>query len=648
MNFEIRYYRILILCIFAMLGVFSIPRLLHAQSSIVNAEFRRPNSSEFITTRDHALSDLAQLDSFLGSGPNANAWRGFLQLSELRQMLVQHEPPAFQPIDLQDRDYKHTDAETLYLDRLQQLRTMAAKFIGKHEGLERSPLLRVRASLKQLVLATELSVDASLEEVFKAKRNAIIELLAQPNLGDIEFHRQLAQLASWLDQYDQAEAWTADAIARWSRPNLRLGISREAMQHVTIRSVCETKPIHEIEDGRRITGQALATGHAYMVPIDSTSTSMLGHGLISQCRVEFDGNIQSSLNGSEGPISFGLLGNTRLTTYLPVAFSTKSFVVFPIQATSSTNLQTRHVSTRRNGIGSRLVRKVATRVIEKKRPESERGLDEGAVERFSKSFMEDVTKEIREAEIDFKSDMIAALDRVDMQPHDFQFVGDASKLEVQMTLNGGFGLGASPLPPPPITAPVSLIPSPRMTPRVAADLYVQVHESTVDRIAQRMLAGETVRDFSAVIRAAGFALSEDQAAELPKDLVIELANDRPVTATFDNDMLKLVVRCAAFQVGRARPVALNIVIRYRVTVDAGKLRLDLEGEPEITPPETGSTIRFITLKNVVARRLEPEIPKSKSFDGFNLPAPADRLGYVWFDTAHAENGWMTITFRGDH
>jgi hypothetical protein len=234
-----------------------------------------------------------------------------------------------------------------------------------------------------------------------------------------------------------------------------------------------------------------------------------------------------------------------------------------------------------------------------------------------------------------------------MQPRDFRFVGDASKLEVEMTLNGGFGLGASPLPPPPIITPVSLMPSSGMTPRVAADLYVQLHESTVDRIAQRMLAGETLRDFSAVTRAAGFSLSEDQAAELPNDLMIELANDRPITATFDHDVLKLVIRCAAFQVGRARPVALNILIRYRVTVDAGKLRFDLESEPEITPPETGGTIRFFTLKNVVARRLEPEIPKSKTFDGFNLPAPADRLGYIRFDTARAEKGWMTITFRGD-
>ncbi|MCM2374317.1 hypothetical protein [Aporhodopirellula aestuarii] len=630
-------------CLLAMLAT---EHQLQAQTlsdpSIANVTFDRPTSSEFESARHQALDALNELVLYLGEGSNAEAWKQFLQLGELRELLTTLPTPTFAPIDFDAPDVEPSESETDYLEQIQQIRVVAARLIGKHEGLERGVITRLRESIKDVVLASELMVDATLEESFNSRRDAIVELLASPHQNDLAFYRELLPLASWMDQYGQAVSWTPYAKSSWSRPNLRLSISAAAMRHVTMRPIREIKPIDECDDGRRITGRALVIGTAYMAPVNSVFTG-ISYNQPPQCQILFDGNIESTLNGSEGPVSFGLIGNTLMRAQTPVMLSTNGFTVLPIQTSSSTHLRTRHVSTRRNGVGSRLIRKIATNVIEKKQPESQRNLDIGAVERFSKSFMEDVAQEILEAEMDFKSDVLAAMDRADIRPIDFHFVGSAEKLKIDMTLNGGFGLGAPPLSPPPIIPHL-----PTFSPRADPDMTIQLHESVVERVAQRMLAGETISDFSALFKSAGLPISEEQDDEIPDDILIELTDDLPVKARFENDTLELVVRCDRFQVGRASPIAVDFTLRYHVRIEAGNVKFELLDDPKVTPPENRRAgVRFYTLKNVVARRLKKDVPKEQTIDGFDLDPPADRLGHLSFDTAEVKDGWMTLTLRGD-
>ncbi|EMI43546.1 hypothetical protein RRSWK_04067 [Rhodopirellula sp. SWK7] len=637
------------------MGLTLFPAMTAAQSTdlsgIASVTFQRPTIADFESARHEAINGVAELNTYLGNDSNAVAWKQFLKLRELNELLSTLPAPTFEPIDFDDRDRELSEIESHYLDQIQSIRETAARLMGKHKGLERGVISRMRESIKRLVLTSELRVDATLEKGFHVRRDNIVAMLESPHQNDLEFYRVLLPMASWMDQYGQAIDWTPRAMSQWSRPNLRVSISSAAMKQVTLRPIRETKPIEECEDGRRITGRALVTGFAYMSPVSSALTGAPHHMLHNQsllyqppqCQIVFDGNIESTLNGSEGPISFGLIGNTRMHGITPVMLGTDRFTVLPIQTSSSTHLRTRHVSTRRNGVGSRLVRKIATNVIEKKQPESQRNLDKGAVERFSTSFMEDVTQEILDAEVDFKSDVLAAMDRSDVRPTDFHFVGNTNHLEIGMTLNGGFGLGAPPITPP------SIIPSlPTFSPRSDPDVTIRIHESVVERVAQRMLAGETISDFSALIQSAGLPVSEDESEQMPDDILIELADDLPVTARFENNTLELVVRCDRFQVGRASPIAVNFTVRYDVRIDAGNVKFEQIGDPEVTPPESKRTgIRFYTMKNVVARRLKKEIPRENLLEGFDLDAPADRLGHLSFDTADVTAGWLTLTLRGD-
>ncbi|MFG0291001.1 MAG: hypothetical protein ACF8CQ_22730 [Rhodopirellula sp. JB044] len=621
-------------------------------SRIAQAAYFRPTTEDFESDRRRAINAVADLDRYLGYGSNADAWKRFLKLQELNDQLLSIPVPTFSPIDFDDRDLQLTDTQQDYLDQFQTIRELAARMMGKHQGLERGPIASARESIKRLVLTSELMVDATLEKGFQSRRDEIVELLMSPHREDQTFYRTLQPLASWMDQYGQATEWTTAAKSLWSRPNLRINVSAAAMRQVTLRPIRETEPIEECEDGRRIHGRALVTGVAYMVPSESSQPISWGVGHSSadmtswqarpQCQIVFDGNIESTLNGSDGPVSFGLIGHTRVNGYTPVILETDRFTVLPIQTSSSTRLRTRHVSTRRNGIGSRLVRKIATNVIEKKRPESQRELNKGAVERFSTAFMEDVTQEILEAEMDFKEDVLAALDRSDVRPSDLNFAGTGSHLEIGMTLNGGFGLGA-----PPLALPTVIPGLPIYSACSAPDITIRLHESVVERLAQRMLAGETISDFATLVQSIGLPLTDEQAAEMPDDILIELARDLPVTARFEENTLELTVRCKRFQVGRASPIAVNFTVRYDVHVDAGNVKFEMIGDPKVTPPETKRAgIRFYTMKNVVARRLKKEIPKENTLDGFDLDAPGDRLGHLNFDTANVSQGWITLTMRG--
>ena len=163
-------------------------------------------------------------------------------------------------------------------------------------------------------------------------------------------------------------------------------------------------------------------------------------------------------------------------------------------------------------LGVDLIRKIAKKAIAKEHPAARRDLDKKSREKFVKQFQGDVAEEMLEAWNDLQSDLFAPLDRLDVRPKDFDFKTNASGLVARMTINGGFGLGAT---------------SPPDEPPLIGDLGVSIHESVINRMAQRMLAGETITDFQKLAKSSGVKLTPEQIEEIPDDVSIRLAERPP-------------------------------------------------------------------------------------------------------------------------
>lgn len=580
---------------------------------IANAQFAAPSARDIGERRAHCHRSALQLQQKLGFTDNGVAWQQFLKLPELLEALTNS-----QATDQAESTDQHGLRKAVSATR--------ARLIGGHKGLEIDELTSLRTALAEYAVAYDLSQSEDALAEFNRQIEELKKLLPSLATGatTIDDYRRMAPIVSWLEQRQQTPALVSLIKSRFNQPNVVITIDDSTVQQLTIQDVHEVESVNEVQDGRHITGQAVATGKAFVVPVSGSYANEL--------QVVFNGTIQTTLNGSQGPVSFQLLGNTALTARRPVLLSRDGFQSLSSVPAACTVLSTQAVCTRRNGVGSKLIRKIAKNMIDKERPEAQADLNVEATQGFLTEFEKEIDLEIASAESDFREDLIAPLVRMDLDPEQLDFRTSASNLKIQMKIDGGYGLAA--------TAPL-----PESS--VEDDIRVAVHESVIDRVADRMLAGEEISDFTKLADDLGFSLSEEDLAQMPDDIGITFADQQPVTAEFEGDMLTITIRGKRFRLGRNLLVAMKAVIRYHVAAEGGRLRLTLAGEPEVLPPDRGGRSgRFFAQKNVLKRRLQKDLPAEQILEPFDLPEPADGLGMIQFVNSTLQKGWLQISLKG--
>ena len=532
----------------------------------------------------------------------AEDWKSYLQIDELHSALES-------PLD--------SNLESIF----QAIEFTRKRLIGLHPGLEVQELMDLRNSLNTLSKTLEVELRGTeFRDSLSESRDRLLELTNRDREINSATYRQLAADAAWLEQYGQAPELVSRLKSEFNNPNVILSISSHALELITERDVYENEPIDKTQDGRKITGQAIATGRAFLQPVFGN-----GAGL---GQVVFQGNIESTLNTGQGPASVKLVGNTSLTAVRPVHFSAASFDLDETIPSSCTSLRTAAICTKRNGVGSRLIKRIANRVVEKERPEATSDLNMEVVETFTQQFDEEISAEIRAAETDFQKEVFAPLQRLDLNPSNIQFVSSDSDLKIAYRLDGGYGLAA---PTPPRYVP-------------SDSIGVLVHESAINRIADRLLAGESFDELAKVLDEFGIKLPEEELDKLPTDLGVDFAERQPITAKFENNMLEITISGDRFRVGKALLVAMNAVIRYEVVQANGETKLVLAGEPEVLPPKNGKSGRFILQRNILKRRLSKELPAEYVVEPFKLPEPGDRLGELQIQNFKTDDGWLQLSF----
>ncbi|MEM6364350.1 MAG: hypothetical protein AAF745_07985 [Planctomycetota bacterium] len=591
---------LILICCFPSLSGAQAPSLL---SLFAEASYQPPTPASLTLARSEATTRLQDVESYLLQHDPSGQWRLYLQLDALANALSVGEL---------------SEAARAVIDEAYD------RMFANIPGLETPAILSLRRSLRTVIQVDAHLQQTELADVFRVKQRELVSRLGEPDsVRNLNWFRDVQALIAWFDEHEQAATAVVAAKALFSRPNMIAAISAPALAQVTRRPVDESEPICEMSDGRLIHGRAVATGVAEMIP--STADP-------AQCRIVFDGQVRSTLNGSEGPVVFRLGGLTRLHVEQPVTLSVDAFAMQSTLPNASTQLWTDRVATKRQFPGSRLVRSIARRMIAKERPVARQSLNENSRDQFVEQFQADVAAEMAEAFAEFQSELISPLDRLDVRPDDLQFVGMPDRLQTRMTLTGGYGLGA----PGHVSS--------RMQ---ETDLAVSIHESVVNRLAQRLLAGETFTDLAQLAQTSGIELTDEQLAKLPDDFAITFSDQQPVTARIEDDVIEITVRGAGYEVGGAVLVAMNATIRYRVVVEEGHLVLLLDGEPVVTPPADGESGRFYLQKNVLEKRLINELPSRATIDPIEFPPPADRLGLGRFASAIVDAGWFQIQIDGD-
>jgi hypothetical protein len=177
-----------------------------------------------------------------------------------------------------------------------------------------------------------------------------------------------------------------------------------------------------------------------------------------------------------------------------------------------------------------------------------------------------------------------------------------------------------------------------------------VHESAVNNLADRMLAGRTVSELQIrefVSRMFGGS-SDSAAADEATVLHIVFADERPVTVRVADSVLTVQLRASNYIVNRRKYAPMNVTLRYRLQAVSNELLATQDGEPDIQPPDVeqqgprrlGS--REIAARRLIATMLERELDTSYRLGSFQLPPPAQTYGPMVVTSLTAHQGWLTI------
>lgn len=572
--------------------------------------FSSPSKQKTAAAKLAATAALDELERHLGDSNNGRAWSDFLGLDSLRTLVLSEAASE------SDEANREAVEEALEFSR--------RRLIGDHVGLEIPQIVALRSALRQLSIEERLLKNREANELkFKTAVDAIADAYRQP-LDAYERYVAIEAPVAWLEFHGQADELVRIVKREYSHPNVIVDISKDTLKRMTLKDVYEVEPIDECEDGRHITGQAVATGQAFLQPVGGTQGN--------ECQIVFSGTIRSTLRGKEGPVSFQLIGDTAVTAYRPVLMSDDRFQALSSLPVAATCLRTDQICTKRNGMGARMIRKIAARMIDKEQPEAQQDLNKKAVESFVEKFEEEIDEELLDAERDFQEDIANPIARMDLTSTPIGFHASTEGLQLALKLDGGYGVTAPSIPP---------------TDSVAGDFRVAVHESTVNRLADHLLAGEEISNFPQMAKELGVELDEQALDSLPSDIGIEFAEEKPLTVEFANSVLAVTLRGQRYRIGRLVLVAMNATIRYRVQSKDGRLVLTMEGEPEITAPSGGRGARFIQQRRILKARLLKDLPKEEILEPFDLPSPADAIGKVKFALSNVDGGWLQLILNGN-
>lgn len=602
---------------------------------IRSTEFQPIREAQLQQRRDAARTALHGAQAMLqyaGSGP---AWRDYLLWDSLEDAISETAV-----------DESTIEAVTASMYRL----------AGLHDGIERSELIRLRDRLvdlrRGLVLALRQQRSAermaqyemdlqqfpddpilqaerpeTLEQQYQQRRDALAEMASRlasaPATVDM---RQLAAEVDWFRTHEQLTDLLATLSMRHGRSNVHVDVSATALATLTARQVYEVEPIRETQDKAVITGQAVITGVATMRPVSGQAAG--------QCEVRFEGTVESTMNGRQGPVSFVLRGDTALTAQKTVIFADDRFSVLQGSAQAHSNLRTEQVCSKfRGGIG-KLVRRIAGNEIAKEQPQARHDLSQRSRDSFLKRFDEDIAEEIAEARGDFEIEVKRSLLRLNLQPKTLDFLTDPTKLTVALRFDNGLSQPAH------TVLPV----------KSQADIDVTVHESTVASICQRIYAGRKIDDIRREFQVLGIELSDKDKEQIPDGIGIHFADDRPVEVEFEDDQISIILRGQTWFLDNSPLVAMNVRFGYAVQQREGMYVAVRRDDVQVTAPEGMRGGRFIQQMNVLKRRLVTELPKEFVFENIpveKLPKPADRLGTLRVASMKTAGGWLAAGLLGD-
>ncbi len=575
--------------------------------------------------KSQLLAQILATDETLASrtdSQNHANWMRYLNVSPLVAAIEQQESPA------------------VIAERAEGLR---GRLIGNIPGLEMTTLRSLRQRVDDLLVSLRYdSPDRAIEQIdqqLSSLANRLTQLGEVPSPDDAA---ALSALVGLFDDSRQAGEVVDFLRHRFSHPNLVILIGQPLVHDVTARGVAECRPIRDCILGTRIVGSGSLVG-------DVSSRLLPSRGRI-HLELTLRGQFSSRSTGYNGPVRLRTEGEGTVHSSRSVLIGESGVALG--ETITSASLQTRITAIEHP---LKLVRRVASKRAAATKPRADAIAGGRLRSQVTDQFAGQVSAAVASGSLGGASRALAdgrsTLMRFHL-PEPLRTLGSTEQaIYVEATQAATNQLGAVISAPAPESFAANGIAG-----SSSYNLAIQLHESLVDNVASRVLAGRRLTSkqidqwMTQIGREVPAIASDDPSSAEPFE--IDFSRLRPIIFEARDQRIKIGFRGTRFQqAGRELRRPLEVTATYEaVRTDEGRVLLERSGEVGVDFPGDGRlTIQQVAVKRSIQTSFGDRFPKTLLEKSLNVPTtaefPALHGRQFTAQAVDARNGWLSITAR---
>lgn len=570
--------------------------------------FRPANDNGIAQVQRELAESLQELENYLsrGSESDESHWKEYLEWELLQQQSRVSNP----------------DANILG-------RIAFTKLRAGHLGLERPSFVRVRKAIERLrLVALGRSSNEAITNAYAAELNNLINLLENAgSTPSVETSSKINQSVHTLETLGFPTNLGHAIRKRYLFPNLRLVASQTVIAKRFTAPVSNSQPVSETILGTHFTGQSHTTGTATARLIPARDHAHF--------EIVFQGNTVSNTRGVRHPIRLSTRSRTAATARMDVSLDGGGFSQKPSRARCSTRTRVRWIQAIRQGIGSRLVEKIAWRKVGEQKPLAQRLASRKAERRISQMMDKQVRDVLAQLNDRFNNRFRPRLSQRNAYPRWVHFSTTTEALFIEALQGQDDQLG-SPTAPPAMPW---------------HEFSIQVHESMPVNSAVSLLSGLNLDNEMAA------ELAEQLTGNVPADLVaaddggwqIQFDFENPVVLSFRDNLLRVGITGRRFTGAKGTlDERMEISAAYEILKVDGTYVLKRSPQIDVSfpaRPDQQLGIRDVAQKELIQKIFASVFEEELSADSLQLPEDFKGLDGLKLRYISSEDGWLSLGWK---
>ena len=589
---------------------------LQALCDAVEQEDRQPNRADLRDTQAQIRVEVEKLRARLSRLPD---WRETLRLEPLRQVLRQ-------------TDDSPSEAITETYQILVSQNELDAEMTG--------PLFqRLRKYLTRELAVNNENFSEEYGAFCRGLPKFVETFLADghPEYGPV-LTDAIALLSDLGDCAPCAGQIAAFLTEVFGQTNLLVQVSSGFLAHPFQRTIEESFPINDRVLDMWVRGTGQVNGQ--------TSMEFLPNENHAQILLRLTTQMSSNTVGRNGPVRVASTNSGSVWGEKTIFLSEDRFHTTTARSSSDLTSRTTGLDTDAGCLTRDIILKIAKNQIPKRKPRYDAESRRLAARRLSERLNSEADSQITELFTRYQKELRDPLLKTGLFAVPWKFQTTETELKWSASVAATSQPAAASSPPE--------LPD-------ASDIAVRVHQSALNNAAQSQLAGRRIEidEFMDQIKERFPRLAEkiDRDEEDPLT-AITFAARSPVSFTFKDNLVTVIVHIDRFEQGEQVHPGLDITVKYRVKAETvtenDRTTMNFVFEKAETPivfppgfdPNSGARIgaRYFAIRNIVMNRLDEQLKDTFVVSPLELEEQWKNKGYLIPQTIIASQGWLTVSW----